>query len=328
MTTVQIGYWLSSEEHAPNDLVRNAVRAEELGFRHAMISDHFHPWLSQQGHSPFVWSVLGAIAHGTERLEIGTGVTAPIQRTHPAIVAHAAATVASMMPGRFFLGVGTGERLNEHILGLHWPTPDERRDMLEEAVEVMRLLWSGDNISHRGRYYTVEEATLFTRPEEPVRVMVAGSSNVSAELAGRIGDGFVGTSPEAEHLQTFDEAGGRGKPRFGQVTVCWAEDDEAARRTAHHYWANTGLGGALSTELSRPKDFEAAVENVRPEDVAESVPCGPDPEPVIEALDAYIDAGYDHVYLHQIGPDQDGFFRFWQDELRPRLAKRDEIAVA
>jgi len=322
MTNVEIGYWMSSEEHSPTDLVRNAVRAEELGFPSAMISDHFHPWLSQQGHSPFVWSVLGAIAHATERLRIGTGVTAPIQRTHPAIVAHASATVAAMMPGRFFLGVGTGERLNEHITGEHWPPPDERRDMLEEAVDVIRKLWTGDRISHRGRYYTVEEAELFTRPEEPPPIVVAGSSNVSAELAARIGDGFVGTAPDPEPITTFEENGGAGKPKFGQVTLCWAEDEEAARRTAHHIWANTGLQGALSTELSRPKDFEAAVANVSPDDIVESVPCGPDPERHVKAILEYVDAGYDHVYLHQIGPDQDGFFRFWEDELRGRLDQR------
>lgn len=322
MTNVEIGYWLSSEEHSPDDLVRNAVRAEELGFTTAMISDHFHPWLADQGHSPFVWSVLGAMAHATERLSIGTGVTAPIIRMHPVIVAHAAATVAAMMPGRFFLGVGTGERLNEHVTGEHWPTPDQRREMLEEAVDVMRRLWTGERISHRGRYYTVEEAELFTRPDEAPPVVVAGSSGTSAELAGRIGDGFVGTSPDADTLRQFRESGGQGKPTYGQVTLCWADDEAAARRTAHHYWANTALGGALNTELSRPKDFEAATATVTEDDVADAVPCGPDPERIVASVVEYVEAGYDHVYLHQIGPDQDGFFRFWEHELRPRLDQR------
>ncbi len=319
MADIEIGYWLSSEEHSPNHLVHNAARAEELGFTTAMISDHFHPWLSQQGHSPFVWSVLGAIAHATERLTIGTGVTAPIMRTHPAVIAHAAATGAEMMPGRFFLGVGTGERLNEHITGEHWPTPDERRDMLEEAIDVIRQLWSGKSISLNGRYYTVEEAQLFTLPKELPPIVVAGSSTVSAELAAQVGDGFVGVSPDADAIKAFEENGGAGKPKYGQVSICWAEDEEAGRRTAHHYWANTGLQGALSTELSRPKDFEAAVANVRPEDVAESVPCGPDPDKILDAFMEYVDAGYDHVYVHQVGPDQEGFFRFYTEQVLPKL---------
>ena len=328
MSSVEIGYWMSSEEHGPTELVRNAIRAEEIGFTTAMISDHFHPWLSAQGHSPFVWSVLGAIAHATERLEVGTGVTAPIMRMHPAIVAHAAATVAAMMPGRFFLGVGTGERLNEHVHGDHWPEPDRRREMLEEAVDVIRRLWTGQRTTFYGRFYTVEEAELYTRTEQAPAIVVAGSSKSSARLAGRIGDGYVGVAPEAEHIETFEEAGGRGKPKYGQVSLCWAEDEEAARRTAHHYWANAGLQGSLSTELARPMDFEAATALVRPDDVAESVPCGPDPDRHLGAIAAYIDAGYDHVYLHQVGPDQAGFFRFWEEELRPRLAQRADVAVA
>lgn len=320
MTDVQIGYWMSSEEHSPDALVRHAIRAEELGFEIAMVSDHFHPWLPQQGNSPFVWSVLGAVAHATERLRIGTGVTAPMLRMHPALVAHAAATVAAMMPGRFLLGVGTGERLNEHVVGRHWPPPDARRDMLEEAVEVIRALWTGEKVTYHGKHVTVETARLYTRPEEPPPILVAGSSKVSAELAGRIGDGFVGTAPDRETVDAFERAGGRGKPRHGQVTVCWAEDEEAARRTAHHWWANTAIGGGAKTDLAEPEDFAALADNVRVEDIAESIPCGPDPQPCLDAVARYVEAGYDHVYVHQVGPDQEGFFRFWQDELSPRLA--------
>ena len=319
--TVEFGYWLSSEEHSPQALVHNAVRAEELGFRHAMISDHFHPWVPKQGNSAFVWSVLGAIAMRTDQLRIGTGVTASIQRMHPAVVAHAAATVAAMMPGRFVLGMGTGERLNEHVTGEKWPTIGERQQMLEEAVDVIRRLWTGEEVTFRGDYYTVEQAVLFTRPDEPPPLFVAAKGPQAAELAARIGDGLIGTSPEAEAVQVFEQAGGRGKPKFAQVTLCWAEDEPTARRVAQEWFPNTALKGPLSTELARPDDFAEAVAMVREEDVADAVPCGPDPERHVAAVREYVEAGFDHVFLHQVGPDQEGFFRFWQDELGPRLTR-------
>jgi coenzyme F420-dependent glucose-6-phosphate dehydrogenase len=315
-----LGYALSSEEHAPFDLVAHAVRAEEAGFELALISDHFHPWIDRQGHSPFVWSVIGAIAARTERLRLGTGVTCPTIRIHPAIVAQAAATAASLMQGRFFLGVGTGENLNEHVLGDRWPPAFLRREMLEEAVEVMRELWQGELTTRRGTHYTVENARLYTLPEEPIEVMVAAGGPESAELAGRIGDGFVGTAPERELVQSFDEAGGSGKPRFGQVTVCWAESEAEARRTALEVWPNAALRGPLGQELPLPSHFEAASAMVGEDDVAAAVTCGPDPERHIEAIDAFVDAGYDHVYVHQVGPDQEGFIRFAERELLPHYA--------
>ena len=203
---MQLGYAISSEEHAPLDLVENAVRAEAAGFELALISDHFHPWIDRQGHSPFVWSVIGAIAARTERLRLGTGVTCPTIRIHPAIVAQAAATAAALLPGRFFLGVGTGENLNEHVLGDRWPPADLRRDLLEEAVAVMRELWQGEVTTHRGTHYTVEGARLYTLPEEPIEVMIAAGAADTAELAGRIGDGFVGTAPERELLPHYATA--------------------------------------------------------------------------------------------------------------------------
>ncbi len=316
----QIGYAMSSEEHTPNDLVRHARLAEEAGFTFALISDHFHPWTDSQGHSPFVWSVIGGIAQATERLRLGTGVTCPMIRIHPAIIAHAAATAAAMMPGRFFLGVGTGENLNEHILGDKWPPSDVRREMLEEAVEVMRLLWQGGQQSHYGQYYEVENARLYTLPERPVEVMVAASGPRAAELAGRIGDGFVGTGPDTEVMAAFDAAGGAGKPRYGQVTVCYAEDEAQARRTAYEVWPIAGLKGELSVELPLPAHFEQASQNVSEEDVAESIVCGPDPERHLAKIREYVDAGYDHVYVHQVGPDQEGFFRFYQREILPRFS--------
>jgi G6PDH family F420-dependent oxidoreductase len=323
---VELGYAISSEEHAPLDLVANAARAEEAGFGFALVSDHFHPWIDRQGSSPFVWSVLGGIAARTERLRVGTGVTCPTIRIHPAIVAQAAATAAAMLPGRFFLGVGTGENLNEHVLGDRWPPSSLRREMLEEAVAVMRELWRGELTTHRGRHYTVENARLYTLPDEPIEVMVAAGGPMSAELAGRIGDGFVGTTPETELLEAFEEAGGSGKPRFGQLTVCWAESEKEAKRAAYEVWPNAALRGTLAQELPLPSHFEAAAEMVSEEDVAATVVCGPDAERFVEAIDSFVEAGYDHVYVHQVGPDQHGFIRFAERELLPRYAKTEAVA--
>jgi coenzyme F420-dependent glucose-6-phosphate dehydrogenase len=314
----EFGYALSSEEHPPGDLMRNAKAAEDAGFTFAMISDHFHPWIDAQGHSPFVWSVIGAIAQSTDRLVLGTGVTCPTIRIHPAIVAHAAATSAALMPGRFFLGVGTGENLNEHVLGDKWPAADERLDMLEEAVKVIRLLWEGGFQSFRGDFYDVEQARLYTLPEEPPPLAIAAAKPLAAELAGRVGDAFVGVAPEAELLQSFESAGGSGKPKYGQVTVCWADKEETARRTIKEVWPNAGLGGDLSQELATPIMFEDACELVRDEDL-ESLPAGPDPEPYLESIREYEQAGYTHIYLHQVGRDQEGFLRFWREQLQPRL---------
>jgi G6PDH family F420-dependent oxidoreductase len=312
----EIGYALSSEEHSPNDLVRHAQRAEEIGFTFALISDHFHPWVSEQGHSPFVWSVIGGIAQATETLRLGTGVTCPIIRTHPAIIAHAAATAAAMMGnGRFFLGVGTGENLNEHVLGDRWPPHDIRLEMLEEAVEIMRLLWEGKTTSWWGNYYDVEDARIFTLPNKPLAIMVAAGGETTAEAAGRFGDGLITTSPDAELVQQFEAAGGKGKPRYGQLTVCWAESEAEARRTVHRIWPNSGLTGELSQELRTVVHFEQAVKMLKEEDTAEHIICGPDPIKHIEGIQKFIDAGYDHVYIHQIGPDQEGFFRFYKENV-------------
>src|SRR3954464_1225453 len=231
MADVQIGYAISSEEHLPNDIVRHARLAEEAGFTYALISDHYHPWIDAQGHSPFVWSVIGGIATATERLRLGTGVTCPTIRIHPAVIAQAAATAEAMMPGRFFLGVGSGEALNEHILGDRWPETNVRLEMLEEAVEVIRLLWQGGQQSHHGKHYTVENARIYTLPDPPPPIYVAAAGTKAAELAGRIGDGFISVAPQAETIEAYEKAARSGgdKPKYGQVTVCWAEDEETAK---------------------------------------------------------------------------------------------------
>jgi len=313
----RFGYALSSEEHSPKDLIRNAQRAEEVGFTFALISDHYHPWTDSQGHSPFVWGIIGGIAQATERLQLGTGVTCPTMRIHPAIIAQAAATAECLMPGRFFLGVGTGENLNEHILGDRWPPHEIRLEMLTEAVAVIRELWTGETISWWGDYYVVEDARIYSLPQKNPPIMVAGSGPKSIAAAGEIGDGFIGLSPKKEMVQTFVAAGGGDKPRYGQLTVCWAESEKEGLHTAYKIWPNTGLKGEMSQELRTVAHFEQAVQMVSEEDIAEEIICGPDAQKHIEGIQKFIDAGYDHVYIHQIGRDQEGFFRFYAREVLP-----------
>jgi coenzyme F420-dependent glucose-6-phosphate dehydrogenase len=321
----EFGFTLSSEEFGPRDLVRLATRAEEAGFTFALISDHYHPWTDQQGHSPFVWAALGGIAQATERLRVGTGVTCPLIRIHPAIVAQAAATVADMMPGRFFLGLGSGENLNEHITGARWPAVDMRLDMLAEAIDVIRTLWQGKLTTHRGRYYTVEQARVYTLPEEPPPIYVAAKGDRAAGIAAEQGDGLIGVGPDQEVVAAYRKAGGDG-PRYCQLHHCWAETEQEARSTARKWWPNAAIGGELGVELPLPRHYEQAAETVTEEDVAAQVSCGPDPKTHLEAIHKAVEAGFDHVYLHQIGPDQDGFIRFFDRELRSQLRSEESAA--
>jgi len=316
---VKLGYASSSEEHSPKELVEQIVQAEDVGFSFAVISDHFHPWVSAQGQSPFVWAVLGGAALATKHIHIGTGVTCPIMRIHPTILAQAAATVAAMMEGRFFFGLGTGEYLNEHILGDRWAPFDIRVQMFEEAVALIRELWQGEVTNHWGTYYTVEDARLYTLPDELPPIFIAASGPKSAEMAGRIGDGLISTAPEAKVVESFDKTGGDSKPRYGQLTVCWAKTSDEAVDTVYKIWPNSGLKGELNSELRTVKHFEQVTAMVQKEDLAEKVVCGPDPEPYIEALHEYIDAGYDHLYIHQVGSDQAGFFDFFTREVRDQV---------
>ena len=314
---VELGYALSAEEHSPADLVRHAHAAEEAGFTFGLISDHIHPWVDAQGHSAFVWSVIGGIAHATEQFRIGTGVTCPLIRMHPAIVAHAAATCACLMPGRFFLGVGTGENLNEHVLGAKWPAPDERLEMLEEAVEVMRLLWQGDYQTHRGKHYTVENLRIFDLPDEPIEVAVAAMQPQAAELAGRSGDSLVNVAPKREIVQKFEEGGGKGKPRYGQITACYATSKDEAKQTAFEIWPNALVEGSASQELPLPSDFEQLVEGRNADELEGKLTLGSDPDEYLGQVEEYEQAGYTHVYFHQIGPDQDAFLEFAREQLLP-----------
>ncbi len=323
---VELGYSLSSEEHGPNDLVRYAQRAEQAGFTFALISDHFHPWTRRQGQSPFAWSVLGAIAATTKRLRLGTGVTCPTFRYHPAIIAQAAATLGAMIPGRFFLGLGSGENLNEHIVGEGWPPADVRQDMLEEAVDLIHHLWSGGIRSYYGEYFVVENAQIFTLPDPPPPIYIAAGGTESAELAGQLGDGLISTSPNKEVLKTFDDEGGKGKPRIGQLTVCWAADEKQAYKTAFEWWPNAALKGELSQELPLPQNFEEACELATEEQVAKEIVCGPDPNKHLDKIQKFVDAGFDQVYIHQVGPDQEGFFKFYQQQILPRFQSQPAAA--
>lgn len=318
MTTY--GYFLSSEEHRPDDLVRQAVLAEEAGFEALWISDHFHPWNDQQGQSPFVWSVIGAIANATS-LPITTAVTCPTVRIHPAIIAQAAATSALLTGGRFQLGVGTGENLNEHILGDRWPPVDVRLDMLEEAIEVMRALWTGEQVSHHGAHYTVENARLYSVPDQPVPVYVSGFGPKAVSLAARVGEGYCGTSPEAELIAQYRDEGGSGPAQAG-VKVCWGPDREQCVKTAHRLWGPNMVPGESSQELPMPAHFEQAGALVTEDMVAEKFACGPDLQEHLGSLTEYQEAGYDEIFVSQIGPTSEGFFRFAAHELLPAL--RDE----
>jgi G6PDH family F420-dependent oxidoreductase len=310
------GYYLLSEQHSPRELVRLAQRAEAIGFDFLFISDHFHPWIDRQGESGFVWSVLGGIAEATSTIRIATAVTCPLFRMHPAVIAHATATAACLFEGRFSLGVGTGENLNEHVLGQRWPPARVRLEMLEEAVEVIRLLLGGGMKSHTGAYYTVENARLYSLPETAPQILVAAGAQRSVALAGRIGDGLIGGTLNPELLRRFDEAGGAGKPRFGGPAACWAPTEAEARRVALEWWPTSFLHGELHRELPLPRHFEEAATIVTEEDV--SYICGPDPERYLAAIGEYVDAGYDNIVLSQAGPDQEGFFGFCEREILPR----------
>jgi G6PDH family F420-dependent oxidoreductase len=314
----KIGYALSSEEHTARALVRFGAMAFEHGFTDIEVSDHFHPWNDEQGQSPFVWNVLGGLATAVPEARLGTGVTCPIIRIHPAIVAQAAATTASMA-GSFFLGVGTGENLNEHVHADRWPAADERLDMLEEAVEVMRKLWTGDEISHEGRFYRVEDARIYTLPAEPPPVHVSAFGPKAARLAARIGDGFVTTAPDADLVKEYRDAGGEG-PTIAMPKACWAASEEEARKTAFRLWPNTGLPGQLAQELRTPKLFEQACEIVDEDTAIGDTPMGPDPEVHAESMRSFLEAGFDEVFVHQIGDQQEEFLRFYRDEVIPRLS--------
>jgi G6PDH family F420-dependent oxidoreductase len=316
---VKVGYVLSSEEYGPADLVRQARLAEWAGFDGLWVSDHFHPWNEAQGHSPFVWSVIGALSEATEAVTVTTGVTCPTVRIHPAVIAQAAATSQVMLDGRFQLGVGTGEALNEHILGDPWPAADVRLAMLEEAVEVIRALWTGAQVEHRGRHYRVENARIYTLPERPPPILVSGFGPKSVDVAARIGDGYCTTMPDRELIARFRANGGGDRPVQAGTKVCYGPDAAEARATAHRLWPNEALPGELAQVLPTPAHVEQATSLVTEEMIAEVVPCGPDLDRHVAALGAYAEAGVDELYVAQIGGGHEAFFAAYAEHVLPRL---------
>jgi G6PDH family F420-dependent oxidoreductase len=316
---MKIGYFLSCEEWAPNDLIDQAVMAREAGFEDLWISDHYHPWNDQQGHSPFVWSVIGGIARAVPGMGVTTAVTCPTIRIHPAIIAQAAATSSVMLDGRFRLGVGSGEALNEHILGDHWPEADERLEMLEEAIEVMRTLWQGGPQDHRGRHYRIEHCRVYDLPPEPPEIIVSGFGPKAVDLAARVGDGYCTVGPDAESVERFRSQAQRGKLVQGGLKVCWDEDESRARQTVHRLWPNEALPGELAQILPTPEHFEQASQLVTEEMVAKDTPCGPDVDRHVEAIEEYRRAGFDELYVNQIGPDQKAFFEAYREHVLPRV---------
>ena len=247
-----------------------------------------------------------------------TGVTCPTIRIHPAILAQAAATTQLIARGRFRFGVGSGENLNEHILGDRWPPAATRLEMLDEAVDVVRRLWSGEYVTHHGRFYTVENARIYSIPDEPPDILVSGFGPESTELAARIGDGYINTSPDSDLVQRYRDQGGGGSA-VAAIKVCWGTDEERCRKLAYERWRSSGLPGQLAQELALPAHFEAGSQLVSEDDVARSISCGPDPEVHARAIGAYLDAGYDEVFIAQVGDDQAGFLDFFAKELRPLL---------
>jgi G6PDH family F420-dependent oxidoreductase len=315
-----IGYTLLGEQSPPKQLVAEAVRAEASGFDFAVISDHYNPWLPSQGHSPYAWSVLGAVAQATERIELMSYVTCPIRRYHPAVVAQKAATVGLLSDDRFTLGLGAGENLNEHVVG-DWPHVEVRHDMLAEALEIIRSLLGGERLSFHGDFFTVPEARLWDRPERGVPMAVAAAGPQAAELAAQYGDGVIGTFPDGELLRTYQDAGGNGR-RIGQVPICYGPDEAECRRRAHEQWRWGGFGWHVLSELPEPAAFEQATETVSEDDVAQKISCGPDVGRHVAAVREFVAAGFTDVALVQIGDDRQPEFLDWAPrKLLPELRK-------
>lgn len=317
----QFGYTLMGEQAGPRQLVSDAVRAEQAGFDFAVCSDHYYPWLVEQGHSPYAWSVLGAVACLTQRMRLMSFVTCPTRRYHPAVVAQKAATVALLSQGRFTLGLGAGENLNEHIVG-GWPYVTERHTMFAEALEIIRPLLHGETIYHSGTYFDVPEALLWDVPDDGVPIGVAVSGPASCELAAEFADVMIATEPKADLVRAFEAAGGEGKPKYGQLAVCYGPDADECARIAHEQFRWFGLGWAVNAELPGPRSFDLASAALTPERVREAIPCGPDLDRIVEGVREFTDAGFTHVALVQIGAEgQSAFNDFAEKDLLPALRR-------
>ncbi len=312
---MKVGYFLSCEEYAPEDLVAQAAAAEKAGFEGLWISDHFHPWNDEQGQSPFVWSVIGAISQVCD-LPVTTAVTCPTVRTHPAIIAQAAATSACMLDGRFILGVGTGEALNEHVLGDAWPSLDVRLEMLEEAVALIRRLWEGEFVTTAGKHYQVDTARIYTLPDEPPPIYMSAFGPKATDVAARIAAGFISTSPDAELLGRFREQAG-DKPAQAGTKVAYASTEDEGVAHAHRLWSNAGLPGELAQVLPSPRHFEQASSLVTEESTRSSVVAGPHVAAHVEEIEKYEKAGFDELYVANMGPHALEMIEFYGREVLP-----------
>jgi G6PDH family F420-dependent oxidoreductase len=318
--TTRIGYTIMGEQAGPKQLVEDAVRAEEVGFDFVAASDHYSPWLDEQGHSPYTWSVLGAVAHATERIDLMTYVTCPTMRYHPAVVAQKAATIQLLSDGRFTLGLGAGENLNEHVVGAAWPPVDVRHTMLRDALEIIRALFAGETVTHRGPGLSTENAKLWDLPPDPPPIAVAVSGPESCEIAGRYGDAMTAVEPEPALGERFDAAGGAGKPRIGQVAISYDPDPAAATKRAVEQFRWFAGGWDVMAELPGTKHFAAASATVTDDDITKQIPCGDDPAAVLDAVGKFTDAGFTHVALVQVGGEHQARFLDWAErDLLPAL---------
>ncbi|MDI9919259.1 LLM class F420-dependent oxidoreductase [Rhodococcus sp. IEGM 1379] len=312
---MRFGYTLMSEQAGPKDLVRHAVQAEAVGFDFEVMSDHYSPWLTEQGHAPYAWSVLGAVAYATESVGLMTYVTCPTVRYHPAVIAQKAATMQILADGRFTLGVGSGESLNEHVVGDGWPSVDTRQDMLQEAVAIIRALHSGDVVSWKGEYFDVQSARIWDLPDNPVPIAIAMSGEKSVEKFGPVADCLIGVQPDSDLIHQWKHLHSRAfglepaRRSIGQIPIAWDLDRDTAIARAHDQFRWFGGGWSVNSELPTPASFAAATQFVRKEDVAENIPCGPDLDAIVDAVSKYADAGFTDVALIQVGGDtQDRFF--------------------
>ncbi|MBJ7359450.1 LLM class F420-dependent oxidoreductase [Nocardioides sp.] len=320
----RFGYTLMTEQSGPRDLVRYAVAAEDAGFDFEVSSDHYSPWLTEQGHSAYAWSVLGAVAHATERVELMTYVTCPTLRYHPAVVAQKAATMALLSGGRFTLGLGSGENLNEHTVGAGWPAVETRQEMLEEAVEIIRALFGGDLVTYRGEHFAVDSARLWDLPEDQVRIAIALSGERGLERFAPLADDLVAVEPDAELVTGWNavdgtEPIGAGARAIGQLPICWDPDEKAAVARAHEQFRWFGGGWDVNADLPTTAGFSAASQFVRPDDVAGSIPCGPDLDAIVAKVSEYWDAGFTDICVVQVGDD--GQDRFLEEAAGPLLEK-------
>ncbi|MFC9969288.1 TIGR03557 family F420-dependent LLM class oxidoreductase [Spirillospora sp. NPDC127200] len=320
---MKFGYTLLCEQTPPRQLVTDLVAAEEIGFDYSVISDHYFPWLEELGHSAYAWSVLGALAQATDRIPLMTFVTCPIMRYHPVVVAQKAATVGVLSQGRFTLGLGAGENLNEHIVGRGWPSVDVRHEMFTEAVEIIKELFGGGYVNYRGEHFTVDSAKIYDLPDEPVPIGMAAFGPRAGRLAAEHADVLISDQPVGEVVSLFRKEGGADKPVYGQIPVSYGTDYEEAKQNAHRLWKFGTAGWKVMAELPGPVNFEASSKTVRPEDVAEAVPCGDDIDHYLETVQQWADAGFTHMSFCQVGADRQERFRDWaKAELLPALRER------